>query len=183
MVWFSNVHALAIVPTIRKPYHSKFGSFCPDFHDFLTKWPLFVWISNGWANRFCIPFEIQTICKPTLFSTIQNPNQSGFQIPTVFGSSSVLLDVSIILGIFKIPSRGCSHQSCEQNSGDANRMLGWHREDMFDKESVKFDHLPKKYKLKDSYKTHPAATGIQPTTWSPALGCKLKYEKKIKIKI
>ena len=82
---------------------------------------------------------------------------------------------------FKVPSRGCSHQSCEQNSGDANRMLGWHREDMFDKESVKFDHLPKKYKLKDSYKTHPATTGIQPTTWSPALGCKLKYEKKLKL--
>ena len=28
---------------------------------FLTKWPPFVWISNGWVSGFQIPFKIQTI--------------------------------------------------------------------------------------------------------------------------
>ena len=37
----------AIVPTIRKPDHSKSRRFCLDFKWFLTKWRPFVQISNG----------------------------------------------------------------------------------------------------------------------------------------
>ena len=62
MVRFSNGQALAIVPTIWKPNHSKPGHFRPDFKWFLTKWLPFVRISNGKASRFQIQFEIQTIC-------------------------------------------------------------------------------------------------------------------------
>ena len=58
MVPFSNGQALAmaiaVVPTIQNP----------DF---------FVWISNGWAYGFQIPFKIQTIWNPSSFLTIQNP--------------------------------------------------------------------------------------------------------------
>ena len=38
----------------------------------------FVQISNGWAFGFQIPFNIQTICKPTSFCKTQG---SRFQIP------------------------------------------------------------------------------------------------------
>ena len=42
IVWSSNskalVMALGIVPTIKKPDHSKSGCFCLDFKWFLTKW-------------------------------------------------------------------------------------------------------------------------------------------------
>ena len=81
--WISNSLVLAmaidIAPTIRKPDHLKSKHFCPDFKCFLTKWGPFVWISNGWAPRFQIPFEIQTICNPTSYLfTIQNPDQSRF---------------------------------------------------------------------------------------------------------
>ena len=69
MVRLSNglVLAIAIVPTIRKPDHSKSGCFCPDFKWFLTKWRPFVRISNGWASGFQMPFKIRTICNLTSF--------------------------------------------------------------------------------------------------------------------
>ena len=41
--------------------------FCLGFKWFLSKWPTFVWISNGWAFGFQISFKIGTICKPTSF--------------------------------------------------------------------------------------------------------------------
>ena len=69
MVRFSNGRALAkaiaIVPTIRKPDHSKSRHYCPDFKWFLTKWRPFVRISNGWASGYQIPFKIWTIFHPT----------------------------------------------------------------------------------------------------------------------
>ena len=45
----------------------KSGHFCLDFKCFMTKWWPFVWIPNGWASGFQIPFKIQTTCKPTIF--------------------------------------------------------------------------------------------------------------------
>ena len=59
--------AMAIVPIIWKLDHSKSGCFCLDFKWFLTKSRPFVWITNGWASGFQIPFEFQTICNPTFF--------------------------------------------------------------------------------------------------------------------
>ena len=59
--------ALAKVPTIQKQDQSKFKHFCPDFKWFLTKWLTFIRISNCWASRFQIPFEIQTIRNLTSF--------------------------------------------------------------------------------------------------------------------
>ena len=71
MVQFSNGWALAmtmaIMPIIWKPDHWKSRLFGPDFKWFTTKWWKFVRISNGWASRFQIPFEIWTICNPTSF--------------------------------------------------------------------------------------------------------------------
>ena len=52
--------AISIVPTIWKPDHSKSGHFCPNYKWFATRWQPFVPISNGWASRFQISFEIQT---------------------------------------------------------------------------------------------------------------------------
>ena len=64
--------------------HSKSGRICPDFKWFVTKWQQFVRISNGWASRFQIPFEIPTVCNLTSFRPFDiQTTQSGFQIPTV----------------------------------------------------------------------------------------------------
>ena len=49
---------------------------------------------------------------------------------------------------------------------------------MFDKESVKLDHLPKKNKLEDSYETHPATARIQPPAGSPTLWSELELKQK-----
>ena len=49
----------------------------------LTKWQPFVWISNGWAFRISDPIQKPDRLQPNLFLTIQNPDKSGFQIPTV----------------------------------------------------------------------------------------------------
>ena len=53
--------AIATVPTIQKPDHTKSGWFCPDFKWFLTKWRPFVRISNGWASGFQISFVTQPL--------------------------------------------------------------------------------------------------------------------------
>ena len=37
----------------------------------LTKWWPFVWISNGWASGFEIPFQILTIYKPASFDHLK----------------------------------------------------------------------------------------------------------------
>ena len=83
MVQFSNGRALAmaIVSTIWKPDHSKSGRFCPDFKWLLTKrWP-FVWISNGWASGFQIPFKIQNISNPTCFGPFKIQTRLDFRSP------------------------------------------------------------------------------------------------------
>ena len=51
MVRFLNGWALAmaLVPNVRKPDHSKSKHFCLDFKWFLKKWQPFVRIINGWA--------------------------------------------------------------------------------------------------------------------------------------
>ena len=83
MVQFSNgrasAMAIAIVPTIRKPEPSKSRHFCTDFKWFLTKWRPFVWISNGWAFRFQMPFQIQTICNPTSFGPFEIQTRLDFR--------------------------------------------------------------------------------------------------------
>ena len=75
MVWFSKgwaiALAIAMVPTIWKPGHSKYIHFCLGFKWLLTKWRSFVQNSNGRASGFQIPFEIGTICKPTSFWPIE----------------------------------------------------------------------------------------------------------------
>ena len=45
----------------------KLRTFLFGFPMVLVKWLPFVWISNSWASIFQIPFEIQTICKPTSY--------------------------------------------------------------------------------------------------------------------
>ena len=45
------------------------------------KWQLFVWISNGRASGYQIPFDIGTNCKPTSFDPFKIWMR-GFQIPT-----------------------------------------------------------------------------------------------------
>ena len=64
-LWISNQILTTVVQTIQRLHHSKSGRFCLDFKCFLTKRQPFVQISNVWASWFQIPFEIQTICKPT----------------------------------------------------------------------------------------------------------------------
>ena len=59
--------ALYTVPAIQKLNHLKSGHFCPDFKWFLTKWQLFVRISNGWAFGFQMPFENPDHLQPNLF--------------------------------------------------------------------------------------------------------------------
>ena len=84
MVQFSNGRASALVSFSFSLNHSKAKpsvSFCPDFKWFLTKWQLFVWISNGWASRFQVPFEIQTICNPTSFGPFKIQTRSDFRSP------------------------------------------------------------------------------------------------------
>ena len=50
-------------------HYLKTGPFkiCPNFKRFLTKWLLYVRISNGQASRFQISFQIRTIGKQTSF--------------------------------------------------------------------------------------------------------------------
>ena len=45
---------LAMVATIQKPDHLDYGRFSLHFKQSLTKWQLFVQISNGWASGFQI---------------------------------------------------------------------------------------------------------------------------------
>ena len=73
--------AKAIVWPIWKPVHLKSGHFCPNFKWFLTKSQPFVQISNGWASGFQIPFEIQTICKPTSFWPSEIQTSPDFRSP------------------------------------------------------------------------------------------------------
>ena len=73
MAQFSNGRALAtmaiaLVPTIWKMDHSKSERFCLDFKWFLTNWWPFVQILSGWASRFKIPFQIQTICNDSILN-------------------------------------------------------------------------------------------------------------------
>ena len=65
------------------PNHLKNGQFniCPEDRWFLTKWQLFVWISNGWAFGFQIPFQIRTICNPTSFWPFQIQTSPDFRSP------------------------------------------------------------------------------------------------------
>ena len=64
---------IALVPTIGKPDHSKFGRFCPDFKWFLTKLRPFVQISTGWASGWISDFiSNPDHLQPDLFWTIQN---------------------------------------------------------------------------------------------------------------
>ena len=66
---WASAMAIAVVPTIQNPVLGPF-----------------VRISNGWASIFQSPFKMWSICmqQPNHFSTIQNPDWSGFQIPNVF---------------------------------------------------------------------------------------------------
>ena len=75
-----------------------------------------------------------------------------------------------------LPCRGSRHESGEENSCDADRMFCRHGEDVLDEEGVQLDDLPQKNELKDGNETHPAATGIKPTTWRPTFGSELKEE-------
>ena len=52
-------------------------------------------------------------------------------------------------------------------------MFSRHGENVFDEERVQLDDLPQKHELEDGHETHPAAAGIQPTTWGPAFGSEL----------
>ena len=79
--------ATAINPTPWKLDHTKSRLFVQIPND-LTKWQPFVGISNGWAYRFKIPFEIWTICNPTFFDylksrlvQISDPYCTGIQPP------------------------------------------------------------------------------------------------------
>ena len=86
--WILNGRALAttiaLVPTIQKSDHSKFGHFCLDFKWFLTKWQPFIWISNGWASRFQIWFKIWTIFNPTSFGPFEIQASPDFRSPLKF---------------------------------------------------------------------------------------------------
>ena len=63
------------------PKHSKSGSFCPDFKWFLTKWWPLDRISNGWASRFQIPFNIRTNPNPTSLWPFEIQTNSDFRSP------------------------------------------------------------------------------------------------------
>ena len=65
--WRSNFKWSGISYGHSKPDYLKSLHFCQDFKWFLTKWHPFVWISNGWASGFQIPFKIQSICNPAFF--------------------------------------------------------------------------------------------------------------------
>ena len=62
------------------PNHLKPWRFCPDFKWFLTKWQLFVQISNGWTSRFQT-FKIWTICNPTSLWPFKIQTSQDFRSP------------------------------------------------------------------------------------------------------
>ena len=74
--WLGLSHAYSY-----KPNHSKFGCFCLDSRWFLTKWRMFVRISNGWASRFQISFKIWTICNLTSFQPFKIQTNLDFRSP------------------------------------------------------------------------------------------------------
>ena len=73
--------AIALVPTIQKLKHLNSGHFGLNFKWFLTKWRPFIRISNIWASRFQIPFEIQTIYSPTSFCRFEIQTSPDFRSP------------------------------------------------------------------------------------------------------
>ena len=119
MVQFSNCQALAvaiaIVPTIQKPDHSKSKHFCPDFKWFLTKWLPFVLISNGFGFQISDP--------------IQNPDHSlldhsksrlGYvSDPTILGS----LLYSILCSLLTLGTCSCNYPQGGRWFYRANRPL------------------------------------------------------------
>ena len=76
--------------SVWKPCHWKSRLFCPNFKWFLTKWQPFVWISNGWASRFQIPFKIPTICNQTAFRPIKIQASSDFRSPLYYRNVNYL---------------------------------------------------------------------------------------------
>ena len=66
---------------------------------FWTKWRPFVWISNGWASGFQIPFEIQTICNPTCFGPFEIQTRSDFRSPlylTIWISDYIVFQIPVV---------------------------------------------------------------------------------------
>ena len=64
--------AIAMVPNIRKLNHYKSGGFCSDFKWFLTKWPSFVRISNGWDSEFQIHLKSEPFSDQPLFDHLKS---------------------------------------------------------------------------------------------------------------
>ena len=79
-----------IIPIIQKLDHSKFR--CPFFKWFLTKWRLFVWISNGWLSGLQITFKIWTICNPTTFRPFEVHTSPNSRSPLKSSNQKDYLD-------------------------------------------------------------------------------------------
>ena len=86
------------------PNHSKSGHFCLDFKWFLTKWRLFVHISNCWASGFQIPFKIRTVCNPTSFQPFKIHTSLYFRSPLYSHSKNIVI---ILLNWVSIPIESC----------------------------------------------------------------------------
>ena len=81
---FSYSYSYSQSQPFKKPKYLKSERFCLEYKWFLTKWQLYVRISNGWASGFQIPFKIQTIWNPTSFLPFKIQTSPDFRSPCKF---------------------------------------------------------------------------------------------------